>query len=115
VPKRRCDARLGVISQARSLLPISRKTTWNAATDTPARPDYCAVVASIRTGCRPTADIEIGHLSATLGHLANIATRRQRTLHFDPKTEQFIGDDEASALLSRTCREGGHWAIPKGV
>ena len=70
---------------------------------------------AIRNGRHPTADIEIGHLSATLGHLANIATRTQRTLHFDPKTEQITGDEEASVLLSRKYREGGHWAIPKGV
>jgi hypothetical protein len=70
---------------------------------------------AIRTGRRPTADIEIGHLSATLGHLANIATRVQRTLHFDPKTEQIASDDEATRLLSRKYRDGGHWAIPKGV
>ncbi len=70
---------------------------------------------AIRNGRRPTADIEIGHFSATLGHLANIATRTQRTLHFDPQTEQIIGDDEASALLSRKYREGGHWAMPKGA
>jgi hypothetical protein len=70
---------------------------------------------AIRTGRRPTADIEIGHLSATLGHLANIGTRTQRTLHFDPQTEQIMGNDEASALLSRKYREGGHWALPKGV
>jgi predicted dehydrogenase len=70
---------------------------------------------AIRNGRRPTADIETGHLSATLGHLANIATRTQRTLHFDPQTETITGDEEASTLLSRKYREGGHWAIPKGA
>jgi predicted dehydrogenase len=70
---------------------------------------------AIRTGRRPMADIEIGHLSATLGHLANIATRTQRTLHFNPETEKIIGDDQATALLSREYREGGHWAVPEGV
>jgi hypothetical protein len=70
---------------------------------------------AIRTGRRPRADIEIGHRSATLGHLANIATRTQRTIHFDPDTEQIMGDDEASALLSRKYRQGGHWAIPRGA
>jgi hypothetical protein len=70
---------------------------------------------AIRTGRPPAADIEVGHLSATLGHLANIATRTQRTLHFDPNTERITGDEEASALISRTYREGGHWAIPDGA
>ena len=45
----------------------------------------------------------------------NIATRLQRTIHFDPATEKIIGDDEANALLTRKYREGGHWGIPAGV
>lgn len=69
----------------------------------------------IRDGGRPAADIEIGHLSSSLCHLGNIATRTGRTLNFDPKTETIAGDKEASSLLSRDYREGGHWAKPKGV
>ena len=34
---------------------------------------------------------------------------------FDPETDQIVGDEEATRLLSRDYREGGHWAIPKGV
>lgn len=68
----------------------------------------------IRNGGRPTADIEEGHQTALLVHLANIACRVQRTLHFDPQTEQIKGDDEANKLVRRTYREG-HWAVPKGV
>jgi predicted dehydrogenase len=70
---------------------------------------------AIRTGRKPAADIEIGHLSATIGHLANIATRVGRALDFDPETEQIRGDEEASQLLSRRYRADGHWAIPEGV
>ena len=60
------------------------------------------------------ADIQAGHLSATLCHLANIAARTTRTLHFDPKTEQISGDPEAAKLLTRNYRPG-HWAVPKEV
>jgi len=70
---------------------------------------------AIRTGRRPHADIEIGHLSATIGHLANVATELHRSLDFDPTTEQIVGDKEANARLSRRYREGGYWSIPKGV
>lgn len=66
----------------------------------------------IRSGARPKADIEVGHRAATACHLANIATRLNRTLQFDPVKEQIIGDAEANALVGRTYREGGHWAIP---
>ncbi len=71
-------------------------------------------LACIRSGRRPNADIEIGHLSATLAHLGNIATRVGRVLHFDPGTEQIAGDEEANHLVHRTYRQG-HWAVPKGV
>jgi len=68
----------------------------------------------VRSGSRPVADVEIGHQSATLVHLGNIACRMQRTLHYDPQTETIQGDDEAAKLVRRTYREG-HWAVPRGV
>jgi predicted dehydrogenase len=68
----------------------------------------------IKSGGRPRADVEEGHLSASLCHLANIACRMSRTLHFDPQKEQIAGDDEANKLVRRQYREG-HWAVPKGA
>jgi len=70
---------------------------------------------AIKTGRKPNADIEIAHRTVTLVHLGNIACRLGRSLKFDPKTEQIVGDEEASRLLARRYRKGGHWAIPKGV
>ena len=32
-----------------------------------------------------------------------------------PRQGTDLGDDEANGLLSRTYREGGHWAVPKGA
>jgi predicted dehydrogenase len=51
------------------------------------------------------ADVEIGHRSASVCHLANITRRLGRKLQWDPVKEQFPGDDEANALLSRPQRE----------
>ena len=45
------------------------------------------------------APAEEGHMSCTLVHLANVSYRLGRTLHFDPATEQVIGDEEANRLL----------------
>lgn len=59
-------------------------------------------------------DIMAGHLSATLVHLANIAARTGRMLHFDPKAEQITNDAEAAPLVRRSYRDG-HWAVPRGV
>jgi predicted dehydrogenase len=64
---------------------------------------------SVRNGQRLNADIEVGHLSASLSHLGNIATRVGRTLKFDPATEQIIDDEEANRMVRRSYREG-HWA-----
>jgi predicted dehydrogenase len=70
-------------------------------------------VDAVRTGIRPNAEIEIGHLTASLCHLGNIATRVGRTLKFDPRTEQVIGDDDANRLVRREYRD--HWGTPKNA
>ncbi len=71
-------------------------------------------IDSIRSNVQPNAPIEVGHLSSTLCHLGNIASRVGRSLRFDPTSEKIIGDEEANRLVSRTYRKD-HWAIPKGV
>jgi predicted dehydrogenase len=57
------------------------------------------------------ADVQVGYLSASLVHLANIAARVGRVLQFDPQREQILHDEDANQLLARKYR-GGHWAIP---
>ncbi len=59
------------------------------------------------------AEIEQGHMSAALCHLANIAYRVDRTVTFDPESETFIDDSEADALLTRPERDG--FAVPMEV
>jgi predicted dehydrogenase len=77
-------------------------------------PHHRNFIDCIRSGARPNADIEIGHLSATLCHLGNIACRVGRQLTFDPQAERIVGDDEADRLTARTYRDG-HWAAPREV
>lgn len=72
-------------------------------------------IDSIRGEDKPRAGIETGHLSASLCHLGNIATRLGRSVHFDPQQESIKDDEPASEMLGRTYRDGGHWAIPAGV
>jgi predicted dehydrogenase len=50
-------------------------------------------------------DILEGHLSTSLCHLANISYRVGRSLKFANKTEKFVNDGEADALLTRTYRK----------
>ena len=49
-------------------------------------------------------DIAEGHLSASLGHLGNIAYRTGRKMTFDPKAEKFVKDKESDAYLTRDYR-----------
>lgn len=58
----------------------------------------------IRTRQRPIADVEIGHRSATVGHLANIAEQLKRPIRWDPVQEKIVGDPVASALIDRSRR-----------
>jgi predicted dehydrogenase len=57
------------------------------------------------------ADALVGHLSASLCHLGNIATRLGRSLDFDPVREQVLNDPEANALVRREYRD--HWGSPR--
>ena len=50
------------------------------------------------------AEIEEGHISSSLAHLANIAYRTGRTLSFDPQREQFHHDQQANQFLKRSYR-----------
>ncbi len=52
-----------------------------------------------------TADVEIGHISSSMCHLANISYRLGRSIDFDPVKETCIGDAEANAMLTRKYRE----------
>jgi predicted dehydrogenase len=67
-------------------------------------------VDCIKSRARPNCDIEEGHRSAMLCHLANIAQRVGRTVRFEPGTESIRHDDEATKLLSRTYRDS--WKLP---
>jgi myo-inositol 2-dehydrogenase / D-chiro-inositol 1-dehydrogenase len=59
----------------------------------------------MRTRAKPNADVKIGHATATMCHLGNIATRLSRSLNWDPETEQVLGDEEANRWLTRAYRE----------
>jgi len=60
----------------------------------------------IPTRERPNADVEIGHRSVSVCHLANITRKLQRKLRWDPEAEQFIGDREANYLVDPPRRKG---------
>ncbi|MHB9009707.1 MAG: Gfo/Idh/MocA family protein [Limisphaerales bacterium] len=58
----------------------------------------------VRTRGRPSCDEELGHRTATIGHLTNIAWWTGQSLRWDPVTEEFAGCDAANRLRSRAAR-----------
>ena len=100
--------KIEVLSDRNQPVPVSVKP--EAQNDAAHVQNFCD---AIRTGAKLNADALTGHLSTSLCHLGNIATRLGRSLTFDPQQEQFVGDDEANTLVSRKYRD--HWAKPKDV
>ena len=62
----------------------------------------------IRTRRTPNCHEEIGHRSASLGHLTIIAHKLHRSLKWDPAKEEFQNDEEANRLRSRAMRAPWH-------
>ncbi|MCC9605300.1 Gfo/Idh/MocA family oxidoreductase [Blastopirellula sp. JC732] len=54
----------------------------------------------------PISDVYSHHRAMTTCHLANIALRLDRTIKWDEKTEQIVGDEQANGWLSRQARKG---------
>jgi predicted dehydrogenase len=71
-----------------------------------ARPHIQNWLDCIRSRELPNADVEIGHRSITVCHLANIARDLGRRLKWDPDKETFPGDEEAQGYLDRPKRKG---------
>ena len=57
---------------------------------------------------RPICDVEVGHRSATVCHLGNIAMRLRRELQWDPAAERFVNDEQANLQVSKPMRAPWH-------
>lgn len=53
----------------------------------------------------PICDVEIGHRSATVCHLANLVARLGRPIQWDPEKEICLNDAEAQAMTDREYRQ----------
>ena len=53
----------------------------------------------------PICDAVVGHRSASVCHIGNIALRLGRKLQWDPAQEQFVNDNEANKMLRRPYRK----------
>jgi len=71
-------------------------------------------IQCIRSRALPNADVEKGHVSTLMSHIANISYRLGgQKLLFDPKTESFADNPKANELLRRTYRKP--WVISDEV
>jgi len=70
-----------------------------------ARPHIKNWLDCIKTREKPNADVEIGHRSISVCHLANIVRMLGRRLHWNPDEERFVGDEEANTYLARPRRK----------
>jgi len=56
-------------------------------------------------GGEPVSDVFTHHRELSSCHMCNLAMLLKRKLRWDPAKEQFLGDDEANALVSRPQRK----------
>jgi predicted dehydrogenase len=70
---------------------------------------YKDFLQAMRSRTKPIADVEIGHRTATVCNLGNLAYELKRTLHWNPREEEFSNDDEANKLRGREMRK--EWRV----
>jgi predicted dehydrogenase len=58
----------------------------------------------------PICDVEIGHRSATVCHLGNIAIRTGKKIKWDPVKQQIVGNSELAGWVNRPYR--APWKLP---
>jgi len=61
----------------------------------------------IKSRQQPIEPAEVGHRTATICHLGNIAMMLGRKIRWDPVKQEIVGDDEAAKMLDRPMR--GPW------
>ncbi len=70
---------------------------------------YKDFLDAMRKRSKPICDVEVGHRTASVCNIGNIAYQLKRPLQWNPKKEQFKGDKEANALLGRSMND--EWGI----
>ena len=63
-------------------------------------------IDAVKTRATTSANAEVAHRSASVGHLCQIALLTGRTIAWDPAKEQILGDPAAATLLGRKPRGG---------
>jgi predicted dehydrogenase len=96
--------RAGIWAEPESLLKVKLKPDQAPITDSDHHQDN--FLACVRNRKDPVSDVDAAYVATTLGLLADIAGRLGKKLKWDPKQEQFAGNDEANAMLKRPMYNG---------
>jgi len=70
---------------------------------------YQDFINAMKSRKPPICDVEIGHRTATVCNIGNIAYALGRTLEWNPEKERFKGDREANKLLKRKMKK--EWKV----
>jgi len=95
-------SRGGISAEPESLLKVKIKPTEvHLLQENHHYQNFLSAVLSRKT---PASDIDSAVQSDFISHLSDIAIRTGRKIKWDPKTEQIVGDEQASRMLSRALR-----------
>ncbi|MHC4401230.1 MAG: Gfo/Idh/MocA family protein, partial [Planctomycetota bacterium] len=93
------------LSGHRNLPEVGGDTWQTRYTQTISRDHMRDFFDCVKSRKPPASDVFSHHRVLNCCHLCNIAVRLKRKLKWDPDKEEFIGDEEANAMLSRKQRE----------
>lgn len=102
----------GVIDISRSFLdtiPANLANIELKDTDTrlyKSEDHYSDFLQAMESRKQPISTVEIGHRTASLCHIVNFVYEFNRPIRWDPKLEQFIGDDELNKRIHLNYRKG---------
>jgi hypothetical protein len=63
----------------------------------------------VKSRAETICPVEMAIRCDTIAHMVNVAAQTQRTIHWDPRAEQIVGDDPAAKMTTRPCRK--EWNI----
>ena len=96
----------GTMDISRSFLDVPEKIknmelAWEGTDFPKTKTHYDDFLDCMQTRKKPLCDVEIGHRTATVGNIGNIAYQLKTPLTWNPKKEQFEKNSTANALLGR--------------
>lgn len=86
-------------------LPVTSPTQTVANPGRPYADHLRNFLDCVKSREEPVEPVEVGHRTASLCHLGNIALQRMKRLDWDPEAERFLNDDQANEMLGFPRRE----------